>query len=247
MPMENQWTRRDMMKGAGFAALALGVDGLFRSASASETRGTPSGTPGKCMLPPLPYPYDALEPHIDKETLTIHHDRHHAGYVNNFNKALDRLAVARKENDYAMIKHWSRELAFHGSGHVLHALYWGNMSSKGGEPKGEFLAAMKKSFGGYKQFKEQFFAATKAVEGSGWGILGHEPYQGYLVILQAEKHQDQSIWGIHPLLVCDVWEHAYYLKYRNKRGDYINNFLKIIDWQEVERRYDMVKGVKGYR
>ena len=121
------------------------------------------------------------------------------------------------------------------------------MSPQGGEPSGPLLTAINKSFGGLKQFQAQFFAATVAVEGSGWGILAHEPYRGYLVILQAEKHQDLGIWGVHPLLVCDVWEHAYYLKYQNKRGDYIKNFMKLINWKEVERRHDMVKGLIGYR
>ncbi len=242
--MENLWTRRDVMRGLGAAAVIAGTTSLWRPALGEE-KGF--GLSGECRLPPLPYAYDALEPHLDTETLTIHHDKHHAGYVKGFNAALEALSEARAAGDHALIKHWSRELAFHGSGHVLHALYWSSMSPQGGEPAGEFLQAMERSFGSYKSFLEQFAAATGAVEGSGWGVLAHEPYMGHLLVLQAEKHQDLGIWGVHPLLVCDVWEHAYYLKYRNRRKEYIDHFLKVVNWKEVGRRFDRVKGLAGYR
>jgi Fe-Mn family superoxide dismutase len=236
------------MKGIGFATMALGMEGLFHTAAATGTESPSAASASReCILPPLPYPYDALEPHIDKQTLTIHHDRHHAGYVKKFNSALRKLVEARDAGDFSLIKHWSKELAFHGSGHVLHSLYWGNMSPQTAEPSGGFMAAINRSFGGFKQFQEQFMAASNSVEGSGWGVLAHEPYRGYLLVLQAEKHQDLGLWGVHPLLVCDVWEHAYYLTYQNRRDEYIKNFMKIINWKEVERRYDLVKGLKGYR
>jgi Fe-Mn family superoxide dismutase len=180
-------------------------------------------------------------------TLTLHHDNHHAGYVKGFNNAMKKLEEARASGDYGLIKHWSRELAFHGSGHVLHTLYWFNMSPKGGAPKGEILKAVDASFGGLQQCMDQFSAATKAVEGSGWGVMAYEPYRGHLVILQAEKHQDLGIWGVHPLLVCDVWEHAYYLKYQNRRAEYVDNFFKIINWEEVEKRYMQVRQMGFYK
>ena len=119
------------------------------------------------------------------------------------------------------------------------------MSPGGGAaPKGELAEAINKSFGSFTLFKHHFMAATEAVEGSGWGIMALEPYRGYLVILQAEKHQDLAIWGVYPLLVCDVWEHAYYLKYQNRRGDYVKNFFGLINWQKVTDRYQTVKGVR---
>ncbi len=242
------FTRREMMKGFGVASMALGFGGLYGTAHASGKKEGGPAAQGECKLLPLPYPYDALEPWIDKETVTIHHDKHHAGYVKNFNIALRELSEARASGDYSLIKHWSRELAFHGSGHVLHTLYWANMSPKGGgEPKGELLEAMQKSFGGFDKCTAQFAAATNAVEGSGWGILAFEPFRGYLVVLQAEKHQDLTIWGVYPLLVCDVWEHAYYLKYQNRRAEYIKNFFNLIHWEEVEKRYKMAKGLVKYR
>jgi Fe-Mn family superoxide dismutase len=231
-----------MIKGFGAATMALGLGDFYGTAHAAGKEGTRPLEGGTCKLLPLPYPYGALEPYIDKKTVTIHHDKHHAGYVKNFNITLGKLSEARASGDLSLIKHWSRELAFHGSGHVLHTLYWGNMSPKGGgKPEGELLAAVERSFGGFDRFKKQFVAATKAVEGSGWGIMAFEPFRGYLVILQAEKHQDLTIWGVYPLLICDVWEHAYYLKYQNRRAEYVTNFLNLIHWPEVERRYTMAK------
>jgi Fe-Mn family superoxide dismutase len=245
--MDPKLSRRELLVSAGAAGLVLGLTGLPGAARAGQQAET-NGAHGGCQLPPLPYAYDALEPHLDKETLTLHHDTHHAGYVKGFNKAWGELVKARSSGDYSLITHWSRELAFHGSGHVLHSLYWENMSPKGGgEPVGDVREAINKSFGGFAQFKAQFSAATKAVEASGWGILAFEPYHGYCVLLQAEKHQDLTIWGTYPLLVCDVWEHAYYLRYQNRRGDYVNSFFNIINWPEVERRYQLIKGVVTYR
>ena len=247
--MKPSITRRDMIKGLGAATMAVGLAGFGNTAhGASSRQGAPGAAPGGCVLPPLPYPYDALEPYIDKRTLTIHHDKHHAGYVRGFNQAWKKLLEARTSGDHSLIKHWSREIAFHGSGHVLHTLYWENMSAQGGgEPRGEVAEAIKRSFGEFGQFKDQFFAATKAVEGSGWGVLAFEPYRGYVVVLQAEKHQDLTIQGAYPLLVCDVWEHAYYLKYQHDRGEYIKNFFNIINWAEVEKRYLLVKGLVRYK
>jgi len=246
--MDHSFTRREMMKGFGLSAMALGLGGLHSTANASDKKGERPMVQGECKLLPLPYAYDALEPWIDKETMTIHHDKHHAGYVKNFNSTLRKLSEASASGDFTLIKHWSRELAFHGSGHVLHTLYWENMSPKGGgKPKGEILTAMEKSFGEFDRFKKQFAAATKVVEGSGWGIMALEPFRGYLIILQAEKHQDLTIWGIYPLLVCDVWEHAYYLKYQNRRAEYVENFFNLIYWPEVEKRYEMVNGLVRYR
>jgi Fe-Mn family superoxide dismutase len=237
-------TRRDLMKGLGMATLAVGAGGIFATAHGmsqkAERQEREQG--GACVLPPLPYAYDALEPHIDKETLTIHHDKHHAGYVRGFNRAWEMVAKARGSDDFELIKHWSRELSFHASGHVLHTLYWENMSpTGGGEPGGALADAVNKSFGNFTRFANHFKAASGSVEGSGWGILAYEPYRGHLVILQAEKHQDLTIWGVYPLLVCDVWEHAYYLKYQNRRAEYIKNFFHVINWEEVGRRYGLVK------
>lgn len=190
-------------------------------------------------LPPLDYPYDALEPHMDEQTLHLHHDIHHAGYVAGLNNAEAKLAEARKSGDLAMVKHWSRELAFHGSGHILHNIFWKNMGPNGGgEPKGALADAIKRDFGSFEAFKSHFIAAANQVEGSGWAILGCDCKHGNkLTILQAEKHQNLTQWGITPLLVCDVWEHTYYLKYQNRRPEWTKAFFNIINWDDVAARF----------
>ncbi len=191
-------------------------------------------------LPPLPYPYDALEPHIDEATMKLHHDKHHAGYVAGLNNALKKLEEARAGGDMSLVKHWSREVAFNGSGHILHEIFWTNMSPDGGgEPGGVLREAIVRDFGSYEAFKNQYIAAATAVEGSGWAILGYHQHEdsGHLMIVQAEKHQNLTVQGIIPLLVLDVWEHAYYLHYQNKRADYVKALFNVINWDDVARRY----------
>lgn len=190
-------------------------------------------------LPPLPYAYDALEPHYDKETVTLHHDKHHAGYVNGLNAALEKLEAARTSGDFAAVKALSKELAFHGSGHILHTIFWENMKPNGGgNPQGEIAIQIDNDFGTVETFRKQFTAATNSVEGSGWGILGWSDNLQKLLIFQSEIHQNLSVQGITPLLVCDVWEHAYYLKYQNRRPDWTTAFLDhLVNWNNVNKRY----------
>ena len=194
--------------------------------------------PGTHRLPPLPYPYNALEPVIGEETLRIHHDRHHKSYVDGLNKAELYLVEARKTNDMKYIKYWENELAFNGSGHILHSIYWTVMAplGAGGQPGPRTVAHAGQYFGSMEAMKNQFIEATQKVEGSGWGILTWQPTWGRLEILQCEKHQNLTQWSGIPILVCDVWEHAYYLDYQNKRADYVNEWWQLINWNEVERR-----------
>lgn len=202
--------------------------------------------PGGHTLPPLPYAYDALEPVIDAKTLEIHHNRHHKKYVDDLNKAELELVKLRENGNYETIRLWENEIAFNGSGHILHSIYWTNMISPGtgGSPQPETLRKMQESFGGYEKFKDQFTAAATAVEGSGWGILCYNPSFKDLEILMCEKHQNGTQWGSIPLLVCDVWEHAYYLKYQNLREDYVNNWFRLINWFDVEMRLIMAMQAK---
>lgn len=193
-------------------------------------------------LPPLPYPYNALEPHIDEQTMKLHHDKHHLAYVNGLNNAEAKLDEARKSGDFSLVKHWEREAAFHGAGHFLHCIFWNNMSPNGGgQPTGELLSAITARFGSYEAFMKQFKAAGAAVEGSGWVILVYNLMTHSLDILTAEKHQDLSQWVTVPLLACDVWEHAYYLKYQNNRGSYLEGFEKVINWNDVTERFKSCK------
>jgi len=195
-------------------------------------------------LPPLPYDYDALEPYVDAQTMHLHHDIHHAGYVKGLNNAEEKLAKAREAGNFALIKHWSREAAFHGSGHLLHSIFWPNMiaaSQAKAAPEGALAEAIDRDFGSFDAFEAQFQAAAGAVEGSGWGILAYRPADDSLVVLTAEKHQNLTQWGVVPLLVLDVWEHAYYLKYQNRRAEYVKNFFNIVNWDDVAARYAKAK------
>ena len=230
--------RRDFMKRLGMGAGGLVLaDGLFQGSAGFIPSSTDED--GKHQSPDLPYGYDALEPVIDEQTLRIHHDKHHAGYVTGLNKAEIKLQEARASGDFTLIKYWEREAAFHGSGHILHAFYWRNLSPKRDlKPTGKLARAMKDAFGGIDSFFSQMAAATNAVEGSGWGILAYQSIFKKLVILQAEKHQDLTQWGAMPLLVIDVWEHAYYLKYQNRRAEYVTAVFNIVDWEEVGARFE---------
>lgn len=193
------------------------------------------------VLPELPYPYDALEPYYDEQTVRLHHDIHHKGYVDGLNNAETKIAEARKKGDFALIKHWARELAFHGSGHILHTMFWENMKpAGGGAASGPIAEAINKEFDNFDKFKQQFSAAAAAVEGSGWAILAFNPYFAKLEILQTEKHQDLTQWGVVPLLVVDVWEHAYYLKYQNKRAAFIEAWWNLVNWDDVNQRWGKI-------
>ncbi|NLX00959.1 MAG: superoxide dismutase [Syntrophomonadaceae bacterium] len=188
-------------------------------------------------LPSLAYPYDALEPYYDEETLRLHHGKHHQSYVDGLNKAETQLAEARSRSDYGLIKHWLKEIAFHGSGHILHTLFFENLAPAGQSSPGQkTINQLEQDFGSFDEFKKMFSAAAAAVEGSGWALLCYNPLFQKLEILQAEKHQNLTQWGVIPLLVIDVWEHAYYLKYQNRRPEYITAWWNIVNWDKVEER-----------
>ncbi len=196
---------------------------------------------GKHRLPPLPYPYDALEPIISEDTLRMHHDHHHKAYVDGLNKAEVALAQAREEKDYTFINYWENQLAFHGSGHILHSIYWTILAppETGGEPGPNTMNEINRRFISLDDFIEQLVAATIKVEASGWGILAWNPAWNSLEILTAEKHQNLTQWGAIPILVIDVWEHAYYLDYQYQRDKYVRKILELINWNEVERRLSL--------
>lgn len=200
--------------------------------------------PAEYTLPPLPYAYDALEPHMDAQTLKLHHDLHHAGYVKGANAAMAALDAARQSGDFKLVDYHSKKLAFHASGHLLHSLFWENMApaGKGGAPSKDLDAAIRASFGSLDAMKGQMSAAAKSVEGSGWGVMGYNPMDQQLVVLQCENHEKKAIWSVIPLLVVDVWEHAYYLKYQNKRGDFITAWWNLVNWQDVSARFAKARG-----
>ena len=244
--------RRDVLTllgGAGLAALASSAaaaqskPALAKAhAMNAESLGWDEAT-GQYVLPKLPYAFDALEPVIDAQTMEIHYTKHHAGYVKGLNAALAALAKIRDgSGDASLIKNWERELAFNGGGHVNHSLFWLNMAPPnkggGGRPSGALAAAIDRDFGSFDAFASQFQAAANSVEGSGWGWLVYCNISGRLLIQQMEKQQNMLITGISPLLGVDVWEHAYYLKYQNKRGDYTKAWMGVINWPNVQQMYE---------
>ncbi len=188
-------------------------------------------------LPELPYKYKELEPHISEEQLKIHHVKHHQAYVEKANDIMEKIDKARIEKNELDFKAVAKELSFNIGGHILHSLFWKNLSPKPGERSKAFAEALQKEFGSFERFKSEFSAAA-AVEGSGWAILALDKATGRLVILQAEKHNVNVCLGLKPLLVLDVWEHAYYLDYKNDKAKFIEAFWSIVNWEEVSRRFE---------
>ncbi|MBN1171419.1 MAG: superoxide dismutase [Micromonosporaceae bacterium] len=198
---------------------------------------------GVYTLPDLPYDYAALEPHLSGEILEFHHDKHHAAYVAGANAALERLAEARDKGDFGSLVGLEKTLAFNVSGHVLHTLYWQNMSPDGGDrPDGDLAAAIEECFGSFEGFHGQLTAATTLVQGSGWGVLSYEPMSGRLIVEQVYDHHGNVAQGSTPLLAFDAWEHAYYLQYRNVRPDFVKAMWNVVNWQDVAARYAAAVG-----
>jgi len=198
----------------------------------------------KYTLPELPYDYSALEPHYSAQQLELHHDKHHAAYVTGANSTLDKLAEARSKGDFAAINLLQKNFAFHLSGHVMHSLLWKNMSPRGGgEPDGDLGAAIKEFFGSFAGFKGQLTEAANNIQGSGWGALGWEPLAKRLVVEQVYDHQGNVGNGTVPLMVLDMWEHAYYLQYKNVKADWVKAFWQVVNWADVAKRLASVRSL----
>lgn len=200
---------------------------------------------GEHRLPPLPYSYNALLPYIDEEIMRLHHAEHHKSYVDGLNKAEKEMEKARQTGNFDLIKHWEREAAFHGAGHYLHTIFWNVMSPKGGgNPRGALSDQIDVDFGSFDNFKEHFSEAAKNVEAVGWAILVWAPRARRLEILQAEKHQNLSQWDVIPILPLDVWEHAYYLQYKNKRDLYVDNWWNVVNWDHANERFLLAQQIQ---
>jgi Fe-Mn family superoxide dismutase len=196
---------------------------------------------GKYSVAPLPYAYDALEPAIDARTVELHYNNHHKPAAAAANNAEEQLAKARESGQFTLVKFYEKELAYQLGSHILHSIYWTNLGGRGGEPGGELAKAINAEFGSYARFKAQLSAAAGAVEASGWGLLGYHPSARKLMILQCENHQKQVTPGIVPLLMVDVFEHAYYLKYQNRRPEYVTNLFNVVNWDNVAGRFDAAR------
>jgi len=231
--------RREFMQSSVVASgLAFAAAGAAQAQGRTRYTDQLTDSSGKYAVAPLPYAYQALEPAIDARTVELHYNNHHKPAAAAANRAEEELAKARDSGQFALVKHYEKELAYQVSSHILHTIYWTNLGGKGGEPGGELAKAINAQFGDYGKFKAQLAAASGAVEASGWGLLGYHPSTRKLMILQVENHQKQTAWGIVPLLMVDVFEHAYYLKYQNRRPEYINALFSVINWNNVAERYD---------
>ena len=192
-------------------------------------------------LPPLPYKYNALEPHISEQIMTLHHDKHHQAYVNGANAALDKLEKARAGAMQVDVRGVLRDLSFNIDGHKLHTIFWPNMAPAGkggGKPGGRLADKMDQDFGGFDKFKAQFSDACKTVEGSGWALLLYDREIDTLVLTQIEKQNFMHLAELPILLSADEWEHAYYLQYLNDRAKYVEAWWNVVNWDDVAKRFD---------
>ena len=237
-------SRRSFVQGsvlAGSAALLPTRAASAQASSKSRYADKLTDDAGKYVAAPLPFAPDALEPVIDTRTVELHYTFHHKPAVVAANNAEAALTKARDSGDFALAKHYEKELSFQLSSHLLHSIYWTNLGGKGGEPTGDLAKALSAEFGSYARLKAHLAAATTAVEASGWGILGYHPMTKKLMVLQCENHQKLTAWGVAPLLVLDVFEHAYYLKYQNRRAECVGNLFNIINWDNVAERLDAAR------
>jgi Fe-Mn family superoxide dismutase len=188
-------------------------------------------------LPDLPYDYAALEPHISGRIMELHHDKHHAAYVSGANLALEKLADAREKGSFDAVNLFEKNLAFNLGGHVNHSVFWTNLSPEGGgEPDGDLATAIEEHFGGFQAFTKHFSAVANGVQGSGWAILAWESIGQKLVVVQLYDQQANLALGLVPLLMLDMWEHAFYLQYLNVKADYVTAYWNVVNWADVAAR-----------
>jgi superoxide dismutase, Fe-Mn family len=191
---------------------------------------------GNFIQQALPYSETFLEPSMDAETMHLHYTFHHGGAVKAANNDLKKIKEAMDNNNLETVDFWTKKLSFHFSSHILHSIFWTNLTNKQTSPTGELLKRIEKNFGSYDKLKTYIATTSKNVDGNGWGILGYQPYSDSLVVMQCENHEKLTQWGVIPLLVIDVWEHAYYLKYKNKRTDFVDALFNIINWDNTSQR-----------
>ena len=199
----------------------------------------------KCSLPALEYDYDALEPVISAEIMQIHHTKHHQAYVNNYNLAIEKYHEAEARQDIEAMISIQQQIKFNGGGHINHSIFWTNLApkSKGGgqAPTGELALAIQAEFGSLEKFIEQFNALALGIQGSGWAWLGYNKSKKRLMITSCANQDPLSTQNLIPLLGIDVWEHAYYLQYKNVRADYLKSIWQIINWQNVFQRFEAAR------
>jgi Fe-Mn family superoxide dismutase len=231
--------RRRFLQSAGACAAGLSFGGRFAWADSPDPEGM---LKYPFALPKLPYAFDALEPHIDAETMKIHHDKHHQAYVDNLNKALANQAELQKQSLLELLRDVKKlpeavgtAVRNNGGGHLNHSMFWHMMAKKGGKPSGELAAAIDQAFGSFDKFQEKFSGAGLTRFGSGWAWL--VAGRNKLEVVSTPNQDTPAMEGRVPILGLDVWEHAYYLKYQNRRGDYIKAWWNVVNWEDVAARY----------
>jgi len=196
-------------------------------------------------LPDLPYDYGALEPHISGKIMELHHDKHHNTYVTGLNAAIDALAEAREKDTIgttALL--WEKNLAFNYGGHINHSVFWQNLSPDGGGiPTGELASAIERDFGPFELFQKHFTAVATTIQGSGWSILGFDTLAQKLRIFQLYDQQANVPLGIVPVVMLDMWEHAFYLDYLNVKPDYVKAWWNVVNWDDAAQRFEKARGV----
>ena len=239
---------------------ALAMAGVLAAAAPGFADAPAAATPapdsdlafkdGEYVLPPLAYAYDALEPHIDADTMHLHHDKHHAGYVKGLNNALKELSAIDTSGTAPappLLTGLEEDLTFNAGGHLLHTLFWKIMGpGAGGDPQGGIADSLNKDFGSVANFRARFAGIAAGVKGSGWAILAYEPIGDRLITYQVKQHDLQIVPWSQPILVLDVWEHAYYLKYHNVRTDYVKAWWNVVNWTAVDQALDAAKKRFGH-
>jgi len=234
--------RKDFMKTTailGAAASLLPSGNAFSQSLQQSGMDKLTDKDGNFALQALPYNENFLEPHMDQETVHLHYTFHHGDAVKAANKDLQMIQKALDESNVETVDYWTKKLSFHLSSHILHTIFWTNLANKKSEPSGALLKQIQKDFGSYDRLKVLISKTAKGVDGNGWGILGYQPYTQKLTVLQCENHEKLTQWGVIPVLVIDVWEHSYYLKYRNRRAEFVDNLLPIVNWDNVAERFNL--------
>lgn len=199
---------------------------------------------GNFVHQPLPFAENSLEPHMDAETVHLHYTFHHGNAVKAANKFQGKIQESLVKGDFENVDFYTKKLTLQSSSHILHSIFWTNLSVQKTQPKGELLRRIEQQFGSYDKMQLLLAYLSKNVDGNGWGILGYQPYFDRLTVLQCENHEKLTQWGVVPLLVIDVWEHAYYLKWRNKRDGFVDSLFALINWDNVAERLDQAVNLR---
>lgn len=237
------YSRKDFLKtGALLGATSLlPANSIFSASVLQSPFDKIVDDTGTFVLGPLPYNFDTLEPHMDAETLELHYKFHHGGAVKGANKDAAKIRETLENGDLETVDFWTHKLAYHLSSHVLHSIFWTNLNAKPSQPRGALLKAIERDFGTFDKFKSLLTKTSTGVDGSGWAIFGYQAFSDRLMIIPCDNHERLTAWGLVPLLVIDVWEHAYYLKHRNRRGDFVDALFALLDWDNARARLEAVR------